>query len=125
MGFNKNEAVIVHFAEAEWAGSRMDDFLATLTDWQRAIFARLPAAVNGGLTYFMAPDGSKEGWPESDEFDHLRQRFIAAALTCEFPDILHVQLGGDERLPIIHFSTDLARCSFCNEHSALEPCPER
>lgn len=32
--------------------------------------------VNGHCSFFIAPDGSKEGWPESDTGDRLRAEFI-------------------------------------------------
>lgn len=35
-----------------------------------------PSAVNTTRTFFVAPDGSKEYWPTSDEFDLRRQKFI-------------------------------------------------
>jgi len=31
---------------------------------------------NGYLSYFIAPDGSKEGWSTSNEFNDLREEFI-------------------------------------------------
>lgn len=36
----------------------------------------LPPAINGYMTFFVGPDGSKEGWLESDGGDNLRMQFI-------------------------------------------------
>lgn len=35
-----------------------------------------PWAINRGSSFAVLPDGSKEGWPESDEFDGLRDKFV-------------------------------------------------
>lgn len=34
-------------------------------------------AINGGAAFMIAPDGSKEGWAESDTGDKARAEFIA------------------------------------------------
>ena len=36
----------------------------------------LPPQNNGYMTFIVPPDGSKEGWPESDKGDDLREAFI-------------------------------------------------
>lgn len=35
-----------------------------------------PVIVNAGGSFFIAPDGSKEDWPESDEHDAKRDAFL-------------------------------------------------
>lgn len=37
----------------------------------------VPAIANGGGSFFVAPDGSKEGWKESDEGDRRRDDLIS------------------------------------------------
>ena len=37
-----------------------------------------PPAVNGYQVFFVCPDGSKEGWPESDAGNRIRQEMIEA-----------------------------------------------
>jgi hypothetical protein len=34
------------------------------------------SAINGYYTFLIAPDGSKEGWADSDKFDKLRAQWI-------------------------------------------------
>lgn len=41
------------------------------------IVGPVPTIVNGGVTYLMAPDGSKEWWDTSNLADQLRDRFVA------------------------------------------------
>lgn len=55
-------------------------------------------AVNGTASFFVAPDGSKEWWADSDRCDCLRAEFIAV-LRREFNtavDWVEVRFGGDD-----------------------------
>lgn len=56
-----------------------------------------PAGMNGTCSFLVAPDGSKEGWTDSDEGDRLRELFVAW-LAEEGPliDYIEVEYGGDE-----------------------------
>ena len=36
-----------------------------------------PEAVNGVRAFFIPPDGSKEGWPESNDGDIRRKNFLS------------------------------------------------
>lgn len=62
-----------------------------------------PAAVNGSRSFFIPPDGSKEGWPESDEGDQQRAEFIEYLRAQAYPDgsscldWIEIQFGGDMR----------------------------
>lgn len=40
-----------------------------------AVTEILPSAINGYRSFFVGPDGSKEGWPESDAGNARRQEF--------------------------------------------------
>lgn len=44
---------------------------------KRKRFCDAPAPVNGYHTFILVPDGSKEGWPESDAGDQFRAEFIS------------------------------------------------
>lgn len=57
-----------------------------------------PTAVNNTASFLVAPDGSKEGWAESDAGDRLRAAFVKW-LRVEGPSMLdwiEVNFGGDE-----------------------------
>lgn len=79
MGYLKNEAILV----SGWDDKRVKEAHESAT----AIFDSkgmgglvggiVPHAVNGGAAFLIAPDGSKEGWEQSDVGDALRQEFIA------------------------------------------------
>ncbi len=55
---------------------------------------------NGYKSFFVAPDGSKEGWKESDEMDVKRREFMkwakAASSFDVWIDAVEVAFGGDE-----------------------------
>lgn len=53
--------------------------------------------INDTSSFLIAPDGSKEGWPPSDEGDRLRESFVGW-LQVEGPLInwIEVRFGGDE-----------------------------
>lgn len=53
--------------------------------------------VNGGASWFvMFPDGSKEGWQESDEGDRCRAEIVAALEANSSCDYAVIRFGGDE-----------------------------
>jgi hypothetical protein len=59
----------------------------------RHIVGPIPAS-NGYETWIFTPDGSKEGWEQSDRADELRGRFEQIA-TDGRGDVVHVRFGGD------------------------------
>lgn len=54
------------------------------------------ASANGYSSFFIAPDGSKEGWEMSIQADVLWEDFRCWARECEYYlDVLSVSFGGD------------------------------
>lgn len=62
--------------------------------------------VNGYLTYVYAPDGSKERWATSDDSNDFRAEFMAAVKLASYPNIVELQMGGDDGETKILFTTD-------------------
>lgn len=93
MGYMRHHAIVVtgpdtraEIAHVE-ARKRFDRrFLTDLTD----------VAVNGYRSFLVAPDGSKEGWPESADGDARRAEFIAY-LRGQSLGWVEVQFDDDER----------------------------
>ncbi len=76
MGYMRNEAIIATlWREEDFKTCR--DFFARLPEWERSLCVEVPARINGYVTFFIAPDGSKEGWADSDRGDALRDEFKA------------------------------------------------
>lgn len=75
MGTVYHDAIIVTVAyetEIDVAAFResMPDYL------QRCLVGPITSPVNNYTTWLFAPDGSKEGWPASDEGEIWRERFL-------------------------------------------------
>jgi hypothetical protein len=62
--------------------------------------------VNGYTTYVFVPDGSKEGWEHSDIMAGYRQEFVGIASSSEYADVVLLQMGGDDSLTKVLFTTD-------------------
>lgn len=57
----------------------------------------IKGVVNGYRSFFIAPDGSKEHWNESDVFDDLRKQFKEWLVRENlFIDWAEIGFGGDE-----------------------------
>lgn len=53
--------------------------------------------VNGYMTFYILPDGSKEGWLESDKADEARGNFMESLRDYNgYLDAVELQYGGDE-----------------------------
>ena len=61
-----------------------------------------PEATNGARSFFVAPDGSKEGWKESNIGDENREAFVKYLENRRYSDgssplnLVEVQYGDDE-----------------------------
>lgn len=53
--------------------------------------------INEGYSFFIAPDGSKEGWSTSDNCDKAREKFLDWILKeNNYCDYIEVRFGGDD-----------------------------
>jgi hypothetical protein len=59
------------------------DWIGTLDEGERQMFFSMHSPVNSFWTVVLTPDGSKEGWPESEQGDALRDAFIAFLSTSD------------------------------------------
>jgi hypothetical protein len=106
MGYHIHHAIVV----TSWSEQR----IKAAHDYARIIFAKLdacvseitPAVVNGYTSFFIAPDGSKEGWPESNACDIARDEFFKKINSLDgYVDAVEVSFGGDEP----SFNTEIIR----------------
>lgn len=103
MGTIINDAIVV-------TGRRNDVMITRFKarDLGLAVTEVVPHSVNGHCTYLIVPDGSKEGWQESDEADDARdawktwvseQKSVAKhppyPVQAPIVDWVHVRYGGD------------------------------
>lgn len=96
MGSLAHHAVLVHDWQTENGNpERVAAFRAALPEaWQRLVVGPITTVVNGAKVYAFLPDGSKEGWPTSDEGDRFREEF-AALFAGTYADVAIVRFGGD------------------------------
>lgn len=85
----------------------------------------MPEAINGYRSFFIAPDGSKEGWTDSDIWDERRQRFIEWLKSKRYEDgsgpcsWVLVQFGDDDMVTrIVDDSDKDARREYRKEKSS-------
>jgi hypothetical protein len=100
MGRMEHDAVVIATHEARPGGlPDLDAFRASIPEEYRAlIVGPVVTTYNGHVMYAMLPDGSKEGWPASDQGDEIRERFKALfrqryADGGSHDDWLHVRFG--------------------------------
>lgn len=98
MGYDRHHAIIVTSKDAEMLKAALDkaDALGMTTT------GIVPSPVNGWASFFVAPDGSKEGWDASDDGDAQRNNLVTW-LDCQRweddstrMDWVEVQYGDDE-----------------------------
>lgn len=82
----------------------------------KAIELELPVSevvespVNGYQSFLIAPDGSKEGWADSDKGEAAREAWTMWARSSRlYLDWVHINYGGDdnERCEIVDFKGKL------------------
>lgn len=107
MGYIKHNAIVV----THWQKEKMEEarekaieiFGGTFKDeWGvrdgKCLISELMEGVtNGQFTFFLAPDGSKEGWATSKNGDTARQAFLNWLRDADnYVDYIEVQFGGDD-----------------------------
>lgn len=114
MGYIRNETIVV----SGWDDARVlraHSAAAAIFDSHR--IGRLVSGLtqhitNGGAAFFIAPDGSKEGWHDSDVAEAARKEFIGWLKTDEarklYLDWALIILGGDDgEFSVLQSTTDL------------------
>lgn len=68
----------------------------------RLVSELISGVVNSQLSFFIAPDGSKEGWGDSDHGDAARKELIEYIKSQDiYCDYIDVMFGGDNDLEAI------------------------
>jgi len=96
MGYFKHDAVVAMVADYDvpTRDALMDlrsDLRAKVAEYLVDLFVGPIACMNGYDVWAILPDGSKDGWVDSDVFDAIRDRFMAIC-----PGAVHVRWGGDD-----------------------------
>jgi hypothetical protein len=72
MGYVRHDAIVV----TSWRSEAIVEAAAKARECGLEVLGPSGAATNGIRTLLVCPDGSKEGWPESDAFDAKRAAYI-------------------------------------------------
>lgn len=73
MGTTKHHTIIV--TGVDEAINRAHD--AATSTFKELVSPIIKSKMNGYMSFFIAPDGSKEGWKDSNEYDDKRKNYIA------------------------------------------------
>lgn len=111
MGYMRHHAIVVTSwkDDAIWAANKVAQ---TLFPWVSPLSA---CGINGYLSFFIPPDGSKEGWEESDAGDAVRDAFIEYLRSTRFEDgssylvWVEVQFGDDSLVTVVTRDSDEER----------------
>lgn len=102
MGYIAHDAVIVVTEDYREGGlPDMDAFRASMPEhFRHLVIGPVQTVANGSTCYVFLPDGSKEGWVDSDLGDEWRRRFkelfrLAYDDGSSPDDVVSVRFGGD------------------------------
>ena len=119
MGYDRSHAIVV----TSWS----DDRIAIAHQHAQELCGQdlvsplVERRVNGGASFLIAPDGSKEGWEDSDVGDQQRESLIRwldrqRHVDGSTPyDWIYVQFGDDERQNLIVRASDDDQASATGE----------
>ena len=72
MGYIRHHAIVV----TSWSGEIVTAHVRAITIFgSKQVSRLLPEVINGFQSFLVGPDGSKEGWEDSDDGDALRRMF--------------------------------------------------
>ncbi len=98
MGYIRHNAVVITGWEVKELGEAHDKALEIFGkyEFEQLVSERISGVANGQQSFFIAPDGSKEGWDTSDKCDEARKEFLdwlCKQNSCEYVEI---RFGGDD-----------------------------
>jgi hypothetical protein len=102
MGYIKHNAAIItstRESDIELAHAKAKE-LYTEGEMAQLVGEIIPGLVNGQYSFFIAPDGSKEGWDHSDTHDAVRNKYLDWLFQERVErirvDYVDVRFGGDD-----------------------------
>lgn len=109
MGYMRHHAIIVTGAIPE----KLHAAHAAAQSIFPVVTAIVDSETNGYGSFMVPPDGSKEGWEESDEGNTRRELFLDALSDLRYPDgypfeWVEIQYGDDDRETVVTHHSDEA-----------------
>jgi len=101
MGYIKHHTIIVTSWNREHISKTIEEAKKIFSSYEKGaeklISEPIEYIVNDGLSFFIAPDGSKEGWAVSENLDKARKDFLDWLAKSDFYcDYVEVAFGGDD-----------------------------
>ena len=99
MGYMRHHAIVV----SSWNESHLESVHKAAIDIFPWVSPISPLAMNRERAFFIPPDGSKEGWEDSDKGDDRRERFLQCLNRERYEDgstalsWVEICYGGDEK----------------------------
>lgn len=105
MGYIRHDTIIV---TSQSENGDLERAHARAIEIGAQVSSLVDGSVNRQRSFFIAPDGSKEWWAESDQGDKRREEFIAWMKTeTPYLDWVAVSFGGDSRSASITSHADV------------------
>lgn len=93
MGYIRHDAIVATSWKTEHLVAAREKAVSLGLPCSEVVKSRL----NGYVSFLIAPDGSKEGWTDSDEGDSARDQWKAWMRADDlYVDWAHVNFGGDD-----------------------------
>ena len=93
MGYIKHNAIIITLYDGDKYNQVIEE--AKSVFGEEMVSDSVTSIMNGFKSFFIGPDGSKEGWDHSDDGDENRAKFIEWCKG-KSVDYVEVSYGGDE-----------------------------
>lgn len=101
MGYHRHHAIVVTSWDEGHITKAHNEATRVFSDTPAAVSEITAPAVNSYQSFFVAPDGSKEGWSDSDRGDAAREQYVAwlrdASSRGVYVEWAEVNFGGDDR----------------------------
>lgn len=98
MGYQRHNAIVV----TSWNKEKVVEAHAQATKMFEWVSPISPEVINGYTSFFIPPDGSKEGWDESNAADKVRTAFMDWVAAKSYDDgsnslcVVDVSFAGDD-----------------------------
>lgn len=112
MGYMRHHTIVVTSWDDELAITAHAQAEEVFTETACVVSALTPPATNGFRSFFVAPDGSKEGWTASNEGDEARSVFVEWMDSQRYSDgstsldWVEVQFGDDDGETVVISDSD-------------------
>jgi hypothetical protein len=109
MGYIRHHAIVVTAWNEDDARSAHDEAERIFGCTTGVVTSLCDPVMNGYISFAVLPDGSKEGWEESDDGDAARDRFVAWIESKHSYAWAEVQFGDDNGEQIVTRASGMAR----------------